>query len=223
MLLVIHVNIYRDARWHVLVPSFSLQVCIHVIICSTATLCLRMCVHVYLVLMYNYIAVQVASCGYCSFASRLEEASIYQEPGTYFAYDHKLPCAGNIVSWHYCYYSADMALQRSVYWILLHIFREIDNSPFHRVYSQHIFLDSEPSNKTFVCQKVMVFKPIPVQVGDFLGLDLPGRISLPIPVIGQGMNGSVLYRDAGDASLEKVDGLALHVDAEIGNAIIAID
>lgn len=188
----------------------------HTYACCTPLKSMCMCVYTS---HSVYIVVQTASCGYCSFASRLEEASIYQEPGTYFDCDHKLPCAGNIVSWHYCYYSADLAPYRNAYWIQVQVFRDIENSSFHHVYGQHIFLDNEPSNETFVCQKVMVSNPIPVQAGDFLGLHLPARISLPIPVVGHGLNGSVLYRDVGDASvtiLERMDGLVLHVDAEIG-------
>ena len=164
------------------------------------------------------VVMQVTSATHCSFASRLEEASIYQESAHYFDYDHKLPCAGDIVAWRYCYYTADLA--NAYYWIRFQIWRQIDDGSLIRnVHSYHVHLDTLSSNKSFVCLKKTVSEPIPVEVGDFLGVNLPLRITNPIPVIGHGLLGSVLYRDVGGTSsirLRRMEGFALHVDAEIG-------
>ena len=167
------------------------------------------------------VVMQVTSATHCSFASRLEEASIYLESAHYFDYDHKLPCAGDIVAWRYCYYTADLAVNINAYWIRFQIWRQIDDgSLILNVHSYFVHLDTLSSNKSFVCLKKMVSEPIPVEVGDFLGVNLPLRITNPIPVIGHGLLGSTLYRDVGNTSsirLRRMEGFALHVDADIGN------
>ena len=161
--------------------------------------------------------------GTCSFNSRLEKASIHQDPGHYFDFDHRLACAGNIVSWYYCYYADTLADYASAYWIRFQVWREIENTRLLHIHSYHVHLETLPSNESFVCQREVVSEPIAVEVGDFLGVNLPVRIANPIPVIGQGLPGSVLYRNNGNLSfihLDREEDLVLHVDAEIGLYII---
>ena len=59
--------------------------------------------------------------------------------------------------------------------------------------------------------------PIEVEAGDFIGL--PSNFAQLVPVLGQDVRGSSLYIDDGDNSgflLRRLEGLALHVDVEIG-------
>ena len=99
------------------------------------------------------------------------------------------------------------------------IWRERDRYTLQQVHTQHIHLDTSiSSNDSFVCQRAEVDDPIPVEVGDFLGVNLPLSLSEPVPVIGDGLQGSTLYINIGDESqalLRRLDGVALHVDAEI--------
>ena len=163
---------------------------------------------------------------HCSFASRLDKANIYEEPGHYFAYEHRFTCAGDLVAWHYCYYTADLSSNSNTHWVRFQIWREVERRTIQIIHSHHVEMQLPPSNESFVCLRAAVSESISVEVGDFLGVNLPPSQANPIPVIGSGVEGSSLHRDVGDSSesllLRRIDGLVLHVDVEIGKYVHSI-
>lgn len=95
----------------------------------------------------------------------------------------------------------------------------MDNRTLQHVHTHHIhkIVDSQDRNEDFHCQRETVETPIAVQAGDFLGF--LSNFAQLVPVVGQGVQGSTLYIDDGDDSeflLRQLDGVALHVDPEIG-------
>lgn len=149
----------------------------------------------------------------------MEEGIIYQAPGHYFNYDHRLPCNGVVAAWNYCYYTAELGHSTS-YWIRFQIWREINRTTILPIHNHHIHLEiTEPYNTTFICHREAVTTEMSVEEGDFIAVNLPSSFVQPIPVVGQNAEGSRLYLDVGDSStiiFSRQDGLALHVDAEIG-------
>ena len=156
----------------------------------------------------------------CSLASRLDKANIYEEPGHYFAYEHRLSCAGDLAAWHYCYYTADLSSNPKSHWVRFQIWREVERRTIQLIHSYHVEMELPPKNESFVCMRAAVSESTSVEVGDFLGVNLPQPQANPIPVIGSGVEGSSLHRDVGDSSdsllLRRIAGLVLHVDVELG-------
>ena len=155
---------------------------------------------------------------HCNFLSRLDEAVLYPEQGEYFDYDHRLHCAGAIAGWRYCYYTSDRTIS-DTYRVEIHVWRVLEYNILERVHTQSLPLGPSLVNNSFVCLKMEVNTPTQVEAGDFLGVELSQNTPPPIAVIGQGIEGSTLYLNAGNESqviLRRLDGVALHVDAIIG-------
>ena len=152
--------------------------------------------------------------------SRLDRGTAaYLAQGHYFDYDRRLPCTGAITAWNFCYYMADQFPFLNFQWMRFQIWRDIGRQTLEHVYTHHIRLsvDALDSTERFQCFRDLVDNPIEVKAGDFIGL--LSTFAQLVPVIGQGVPGSILYIDDGDSSsflLRPLQGLSLHVDVEIG-------
>lgn len=176
----------------------------------------------------------LTSASHCSFNSRLEEARISQQQGQYLDLQNPLTCSGNLTAWHFCYYTAamppaDFSSHNTFHWAWLRVWRRVNSSVlFHQIHNHRVRLRNESPNTSFVCQDEVLSEPGSIQAGDILGVYLPVTPVLPVPVIGQGINGYSLFHDTRENtiafssttlttdSLVMQNNFVLHVDAEIG-------
>lgn len=149
--------------------------------------------------------------------SRLRGARPYLFQGQYFDYDRRIPCTGYLTTWKYCFYTPEESPFFGIHWLRPEIWREDESQTLVHVHTRHIaqLLDQE---EEFQCRLDVVENPIKVEEGDIIGAEF--NMAQLVPVIGRGLQGSTLYINDGDAAtgiiLRQVDGLALHIDVEIG-------
>lgn len=125
-------------------------------------------------------------------------------------------CSGSITSWHLCYYppvetyagSATVGLWRDA---------SEDGDRFESVEDSErlVSVNVTASIAMVLCVEFELESPQQVEVGDVVGVVLPGTD--PIPLVSAGAGDGILYTSATDnQTFAEVPGRALHLYADIG-------
>ena len=174
----------------------------------------------------------------CILGNQVGQVSLHNTGGQYIDLLHPVQCSGDLIAWHFCYYSEDIQ-DDDTYIVYFRVWRPADANNFNRVHehTQEMDLDESDSNE-FVCMDVPLDPDNYFEVveNDRLGAyvkrtNINGR---PLHIISSGTTGLGLFRDTrgggfdftpftsevvATSDLEEMTDLGLHLYADIGKGI----
>ena len=163
--------------------------------CNTnATQCTKMTSTVYIHAVYKYC---LADCTFGIESPIPTPPTPETQSGQLFDLNHPAICTGNLTAWHFCYYTATVALNQH-YSLWFRVWRPNRGNRFIRIDQTVVQMSAQTSNdgSSTICEDFTLAESayIPVMEGDVLAVYVPFTVST-VSVISRGVNGSDLFID----------------------------
>ena len=142
--------------------------------------------------------------------------------------EYPLTCSGNIIAWHFCYYTDNTTSSQELH-VYLRVYRY--QSPTHLIQIHQVatYLELEDNSHSFLCtsENLSQEEYLSVQAGDYLAAYIP-ILTEPLQIVGNEVPQSALFRDTRIfpqpftlstvplSELERVEGGFLHLQADVG-------
>ena len=168
----------------------------------------------------------------CILGNQVGPVSRHTTGGQYIDLLHPVQCSGDLIAWHFCYYSEDIT-QSGMHIVFFRVWRPANENNLDRVYEHTQEMDLDPSADGFVCVDVPLDPDNYFEVveNDRLAVYIARTNTLgrPLHIISSGTTGFGLFRDNRDGGfvsfssevvattdLQEMLDLGLHLYADIG-------